>query len=110
MRQQSGAQLVEPAQSILDRAKVGGRVSLFMRMSHFRACILYHLYQDFSGFCRVANFSQECNASPPHPILSSQAHMKSEAVDGGHRSFLRLNARESPASRMSASLWSAFMC
>jgi hypothetical protein len=44
-----------------------------------------------SGFCRVAHFSQERNASAPYTLLRFQAHLKTEAVDRGHRCFLRLN-------------------
>ena len=75
---------------------VGGFDSLFLRTSHFRARLLHHLYQNLPGFCRVAHFSQECNASAPHAILGFQSRMKAEAVDRGHRCFLRLNACKYP--------------
>jgi len=38
-----------------------------------RTRLLHHLYQNLSGFCRIAHFSQECDASAKsfHPALST---------------------------------------
>ena len=55
-----------------DRPGGIGLDSLFPRTSHFRARLLHHLHQNLSGFCRVAHFSQECNASAPHAVLRFQ--------------------------------------
>ena len=55
---------------------------------------LHHFYQNLSGLDRSAHFAQECNASTTHAVLGFQAHMKAEAVDRCHRSFLRLHASE----------------
>jgi hypothetical protein len=40
------------------------------------------------------HFSQECDASAAHPVGSFQTYMKAEAIDGGHRSLLGVNASE----------------
>jgi hypothetical protein len=42
--------------------------------------------------------------------LGFQAHTKTEAVHGSHRCLVRLNSSKHRASRMRASLRSAFMC
>jgi hypothetical protein len=66
------------------------------RISRFQACLLHHLDQNLSGFCRVAHFSQECNASASHTIVRFHTHMKPKSINCDHRCFLRFNASKFP--------------
>ena len=74
------------------------------------ARLLHHFDKHFSGLRRIRNFSKERDAGSMHAVLGFQADAKAEAIDRGHRRFRASMPANRLASRMSASLWSAFMC
>jgi hypothetical protein len=52
-----------------------------------------HLHKHFARLLRRPNFAREIDARALHAFRSLQAQREAKAVDGGHRSFRRLEAR-----------------